>query len=46
VGLGLGTSTRRQGGGEEVWDVEKSEGGLGWDSSEVGLPMRKSSGLL
>jgi hypothetical protein len=26
----MGTSTWRQSGGEEVWDVEQSEGGSGW----------------
>jgi hypothetical protein len=28
VGWGVGTSMWRQVGGEEVWDVEQSEGGL------------------
>jgi hypothetical protein len=31
MGWGLRTSTWRQGGGEEVWDVEQSEGGWGGD---------------
>jgi hypothetical protein len=31
VGLGVGIYSRRQGwGGEEVWDMEQSEGGLEW----------------
>ena len=29
VGWEVGTSTWRQGDGEEVWDVEQLEGGLG-----------------
>jgi hypothetical protein len=33
VGWGVGTSMWRQGGGEEVWDVEQSEGEWG---GEVG----------
>ena len=28
VGWGMRTSSWRQGSGEEVWDVEQSEGGL------------------
>jgi hypothetical protein len=28
VGWGMGTSTWRQGCGEELWDVEQLEGGL------------------
>jgi hypothetical protein len=29
MGLGVGTSTWRQGSGEEVWDMEQSEGRWG-----------------
>lgn len=33
--MGVGTSTWRQGFGEEVWDVEQSEGGPGWGADKV-----------
>jgi hypothetical protein len=29
VGWGVGTSTWKQGDGQEVWDVKQSEGGFG-----------------
>ena len=34
-GLGLGTFLWRQDGGEDIWDVEQSEGGLGGAENKI-----------